>query len=224
MRARLTNGNRRARIATAIGFVRSCPVVRSRRWRVGLDRTSRACRGHRPRGAHADRLRRHGPGREGALGHVRGLRRQIVVPGQAAPRPGREDGHLGQEHRQADRARPGRDGRLLRGEVRATRPGRPVARGVDHRQEPGRRRHRLRQHLGARAAEARSDPPLRVAGDGGQAGTHTVKWRVAAGLNGKAQARAGGDRVPQGQFTVDVSDTPAQSRIDPATGEIVRSN
>ena len=55
-------------------------------------------------------------------------------------------------------------------------------------------------------------------------GTHTVKWRVAAGLNGKAQARAAGDRVPQGQFTVDVSDTPAQSRVDPATGQIIRSN
>ena len=55
-------------------------------------------------------------------------------------------------------------------------------------------------------------------------GTHTVKWRVAAGLNGKAQARSGGDQVPQGQFTVDVSDKPSQSRVDPATGEIVRSN
>jgi hypothetical protein len=55
-------------------------------------------------------------------------------------------------------------------------------------------------------------------------GTHTIKWRVAAGLNGKALARADGDRTPQGQFTVDVSDTPSQSRVDPATGQIIRSN
>lgn len=55
-------------------------------------------------------------------------------------------------------------------------------------------------------------------------GTHTVKWRVAAGLNGKAQARTGGDQIPQGQFTVDVSDKPAQSRVDPATGQIIRAN
>jgi hypothetical protein len=57
-----------------------------------------------------------------------------------------------------------------------------------------------------------------------KAGTHTLKWRVAAGLNGKAQARSGGDQVPQGQFTVDVADKPSQSRVDPATGAIVRSN
>jgi hypothetical protein len=55
-------------------------------------------------------------------------------------------------------------------------------------------------------------------------GTHTIKWRVAAGLNGKALARTDGDRTPQGQFTVDVSDTPSQSRVDPATGDIIRSN
>jgi len=55
-------------------------------------------------------------------------------------------------------------------------------------------------------------------------GTHTIKWRVAAGLNGKALARTEGDRTPQGQFTVDVSDTPSQSRVDPATGQIIRSN
>lgn len=55
-------------------------------------------------------------------------------------------------------------------------------------------------------------------------GTHTIKWRVAAGLNGKALARTGDDRTPQGQFTVDVSDTPSQSRVDPGTGEIIRSS
>ncbi|MGZ4275551.1 MAG: hypothetical protein ACXVFK_02685 [Solirubrobacteraceae bacterium] len=55
-------------------------------------------------------------------------------------------------------------------------------------------------------------------------GTHTVKWRVAVGLNGKAQARSRGDQVPQGQFTVDVSDKPSQSRVDPSSGQIIRSN
>jgi hypothetical protein len=54
-------------------------------------------------------------------------------------------------------------------------------------------------------------------------GTHTVKWQVAAGLNGKAKATLAGNRVPAGQFTVDVSDAPANLRVDPATGEVVRS-
>jgi hypothetical protein len=55
-----------------------------------------------------------------------------------------------------------------------------------------------------------------------QAGTHTVKWQVAAGLNGKAKAVLAGDRSASGSITVDVSDRPAQSRVDPETGEVVR--
>ena len=55
-----------------------------------------------------------------------------------------------------------------------------------------------------------------------QAGTHTVKWQVAAGLNGKAKATLAGNRAPAGTFTVDVSAKPAQARVDPETGKVVR--
>jgi len=55
-----------------------------------------------------------------------------------------------------------------------------------------------------------------------QAGTHTVKWQVAAGLNGKAKAVLAGHRSPSGSITVDVSDRPAQARVDPQTGRVVR--
>jgi hypothetical protein len=55
-----------------------------------------------------------------------------------------------------------------------------------------------------------------------QPGTHTVKWQVAAGLNGKAKATLAGNRAPAGSFTVDVSDQPSQSRVDPNTGKVVR--
>jgi hypothetical protein len=56
-----------------------------------------------------------------------------------------------------------------------------------------------------------------------QAGTHTVKWQVAAGLNGQAKATLSGNRAPAGSVTVDVSDKPAQARVDPATGKVVRA-
>jgi hypothetical protein len=55
-----------------------------------------------------------------------------------------------------------------------------------------------------------------------QPGTHTVKWQVAAGLNGKAKATLAGNRAPAGSFTVDVSDKPAQAKVDPDTGKVVR--
>jgi hypothetical protein len=55
-----------------------------------------------------------------------------------------------------------------------------------------------------------------------QAGTHTVKWQVAAGLNGKAKATLSGNRAPAGSVTVDVSDKPGQAHVDPATGKVVR--
>jgi hypothetical protein len=55
-----------------------------------------------------------------------------------------------------------------------------------------------------------------------QAGTHTVKWQVAAGLNGKAKAVLAGNRAPSGSMTVDVSERPAQSRVDPETGRVIR--
>jgi hypothetical protein len=56
-----------------------------------------------------------------------------------------------------------------------------------------------------------------------QAGTHTVKWQVAAGLNGKAKATLSGNRAPAGSLTVDVSEKPAQAQVDPRTGKVVRA-
>lgn len=53
-------------------------------------------------------------------------------------------------------------------------------------------------------------------------GTHTVKYRVAAGLDGKAKAVASGGSEPTGEFTVDVSDAPAQARVNPETGKVER--
>jgi hypothetical protein len=55
-----------------------------------------------------------------------------------------------------------------------------------------------------------------------QPGTHTVKWEVAAGLNGEARAVLADNKAPAGSFTVDVSDKPAQSHVDPETGKVVR--
>ena len=55
-----------------------------------------------------------------------------------------------------------------------------------------------------------------------QPGTHTVKWQVAAGLNGKARAVLDDNQAPAGSFTVDISSRPAQSHVNPATGEVVR--
>jgi hypothetical protein len=54
-------------------------------------------------------------------------------------------------------------------------------------------------------------------------GTHTVKYRVAAGLNGKAKAKVNGHADFQGTFTVAISGKPAQSRVDPVTGKVIRS-
>jgi hypothetical protein len=55
-----------------------------------------------------------------------------------------------------------------------------------------------------------------------QPGTHTVKYRVAAGLNGKARAKVNGRDDFQGSFTVAISGKPAQSTVDPDTGKVIR--
>jgi len=55
-------------------------------------------------------------------------------------------------------------------------------------------------------------------------GTHTVRWQVAAGLDGKAVAHGPDDRAPEGRFTVSISDKPSDARVDPDTGEVVRSS
>jgi hypothetical protein len=56
-----------------------------------------------------------------------------------------------------------------------------------------------------------------------QPGTHTVKYRVAAGLNGKARAKVNGRDDFQGSFTVAISGKPAQATVDPATGKVIRA-
>jgi len=56
-----------------------------------------------------------------------------------------------------------------------------------------------------------------------KAGTHMIRYTVAAGLNGKARARRPGGRgAPRGRFTVVVSTMPRGSHIDPSTGRVVR--
>jgi hypothetical protein len=55
-----------------------------------------------------------------------------------------------------------------------------------------------------------------------QPGTHTVKYRVAAGLNGKARAKVNGRNDFQGSFTVAITGKPAQATVDPDTGKVIR--
>jgi hypothetical protein len=55
------------------------------------------------------------------------------------------------------------------------------------------------------------------------AGSHTLRWRVAAGLNGKARAQTRGGREASGIFPVNVSSKPAPVTVDPKTGDIVNA-
>ena len=55
-----------------------------------------------------------------------------------------------------------------------------------------------------------------------KAGRFEVKYRVAAGLDGKANAVLAGGRRPSGSFDVSVSREPDDARVDPDTGEVVR--
>jgi hypothetical protein len=52
-------------------------------------------------------------------------------------------------------------------------------------------------------------------------GTHTLRWQVAAGLNGKAIARTKDGQAANGTFKVSVSSKPAQATVDPKTGDVV---
>jgi hypothetical protein len=56
-----------------------------------------------------------------------------------------------------------------------------------------------------------------------QPGTHTVKYRIAAGLNGKARSKVNGQSDFQGSFTVAITGKPAASRVDPDTGKVIRT-
>jgi hypothetical protein len=53
------------------------------------------------------------------------------------------------------------------------------------------------------------------------AGTHTLRWHVAAGLNGKAVARTADGQDPVGTFRVNVSSKPPAVKVDPKTGDVV---
>jgi hypothetical protein len=56
------------------------------------------------------------------------------------------------------------------------------------------------------------------------AGTHTLRWHVAAGLNGKAIARTKDGQDAAGTFKVSVSSKPAAVTVDPKTGDVVNAD
>jgi len=53
------------------------------------------------------------------------------------------------------------------------------------------------------------------------AGTHSLRWHVAAGLNGKAIARTRDGSDAAGTFHVTVSRKPQVAVVDPETGDVV---
>jgi hypothetical protein len=54
-----------------------------------------------------------------------------------------------------------------------------------------------------------------------KAGTHTVRFTIAAGLAGKARARTAAGGAVQGQLTADVAPSPPARHVDPRTGRVV---
>lgn len=56
------------------------------------------------------------------------------------------------------------------------------------------------------------------------AGSHTLRWHVAAGLNGKAVARTEDGKDAVGTFPVDVSREPPAVVVDPKTGDVVNAD
>jgi hypothetical protein len=55
-----------------------------------------------------------------------------------------------------------------------------------------------------------------------QAGEHPVRYRVSAGLHGKAKATLADDSAPEGTIRVTVASAPAQTRVDPETGKVIQ--
>jgi hypothetical protein len=53
-------------------------------------------------------------------------------------------------------------------------------------------------------------------------GQHRVRYRVNAGLDGKAKAVLAGGVAPEGTIDVRIATEPPVSRVDPETGEVVR--
>ena len=56
------------------------------------------------------------------------------------------------------------------------------------------------------------------------AGTHMLRWHVAAGLNGKAVARTANGQDAAGTFRVRVASKPAPVKVDPKTGDSVSAD
>lgn len=54
-----------------------------------------------------------------------------------------------------------------------------------------------------------------------RAGTHTVNFTIAAGLNGKARAQLAGGGPVTGHITVAVAPKPPAKHVDPNTGKVV---
>jgi len=54
-----------------------------------------------------------------------------------------------------------------------------------------------------------------------QAGTWDLRYRVSAGLDGRARARLADGSVPAGRLRATVLDEPADARVDPDTGEVL---
>ena len=57
-----------------------------------------------------------------------------------------------------------------------------------------------------------------------QPGVYKVSYEIAAGLNGKAKARAAGGGIPRGRFVIRVSGKPPQARVNPVTGAVERTS
>jgi hypothetical protein len=55
-----------------------------------------------------------------------------------------------------------------------------------------------------------------------RAGAQLVRFRVAAGLSGKAKAQTPSGDVPEGTLPVRISGKPAIATVDPRTGKVVR--
>jgi hypothetical protein len=52
-------------------------------------------------------------------------------------------------------------------------------------------------------------------------GVHAIKYKIAAGLDGKAKAvKAGGNEEPEGTFSVNISNKPANARVGP-NGQVI---
>lgn len=57
-----------------------------------------------------------------------------------------------------------------------------------------------------------------------RSGSHEVRYRVAAGLNGKAKAQLAGGEKAEGAFDVMITDKPSQATVDPETGKVLRND